>query len=143
MADDPPGRLPDILMYRGRHGADHPAIPIAAAHLFAHALRLGTVPEFLPRLRVQVPHDLLILRPVARHHITVGIDEEGVKAHVAGQKTLLSVDIIDETVIEVRAEPLLRTVRIEKLVDEIFKVLRDHRAVVDDILCLHKVEAVM
>ena len=117
MADDPPGRFPDIFAHRGRYGADHPAIPIAAAHLSAHALRCGTAPEFLPRLRVEIAHDLLVLGAVAGHHIAVRVNEEGIETHVTGQQTLLPVDIIDESVVEVRAEPLLRTVGIEKFID--------------------------
>lgn len=143
MHEYPPQRLPDILMHRRGYRAYHPAIAIAAAHLFAHALRRGTVPKFLPRLRVEIAHDLLVLGAVAGHHIAVGINEEGIETHIAGQETLLAVYIVDQTMVEVGAEPLLRTVGIEKFVNEVFKVLRDHRTVVNDILCLYKIEAVM
>lgn len=143
MHEYPPQRLPDILVHGGRNRAYHPAVPVAMANLFAHFLRLGTVPEVLPRLRVEVAHDLLVLGAVAGHHIAVRVNEEGIETHIAGQETLLAVYIVDQTMVEVGAEPLLRTVGIEKFVDEIFKILRDHRAVVDDILRLHKVEAVV
>ena len=45
--------------------------------------------------------------------------------------------------VKVSTEPLLRAVATEQLVDQILKVLCNHRAVVDDVLCFNKVEAVM
>ena len=143
MHEHPPHGLPNILVHGGAHAADHPAVPIAAAYLAAHPFGLRAVPELVPRLAVEVTHYLLILGAVAGHHIPVRVDKEGIKAHIAGQKPLLTIDIVDEAVVEVGAEPLLGAVGIEQLVDEVLEVLRHHRAVVDDVLRLHKVEAVV
>ena len=89
---------------------DHPAVAVAGAYFLPYRLRLRAVPEFVPFLPVEVAHDLLILRAVARHDIAVRVDEEGVEAHITGQQALLSVNIIDQTVVEIRAEPLFRAV---------------------------------
>ena len=45
--------------------------------------------------------------------------------------------------IKVCTEPLLRAVAAEQFVDQIFKVLRNHRTIMDDVLCLNEVEAVV
>ena len=45
--------------------------------------------------------------------------------------------------VEIGAEPLLRAVTAEELVDEVLEVLRHHRAVVNDVLRLDEVEAVV
>ena len=45
--------------------------------------------------------------------------------------------------VKVGAEPLLRAVAAEQLIDQILEVLSHHRTVVNDILCLNKVEAVV
>lgn len=143
MHKHPPQRFPDVFVHGGRNRADHPAVSVAAAHLGTHLLRLGTVPEFVPRLRIEVAHDLLILCSVTGHDVAVRIDKEGIKTHIARKKPLLSVNIIDKTVIEIGTEPLFGAVGIEKLIDEILKILCDHRAVMNDIFCLNKIEAVM
>ncbi len=80
---------------------------------------------------------------IARHDIAIRVNEEGIKAHVARQQTLLAVDVVDQAVIKVCTEPLLRAVTTEQFVDQIFKVLCDHRTVVDDVLGLNEVEAVV
>ncbi len=43
---------------------------------------------------------------IAGHDIAIRIDEEGVKTHVARKQTLLTVDIVDQTVVKVCTEPL-------------------------------------
>ena len=45
--------------------------------------------------------------------------------------------------VKVCTEPFLRAVAAEQFVDQILKVLCNHRTVVNDILCLNEVEAVM
>lgn len=139
----PPARLPDVLVHSGAHRADHPAVAVAVADLRADLLRLVRVPELVPGLLVEVAHDLLVLGAVAGHDVAVGVDEEGVERHVAGQQARLAVDVVDEAVVEVGTEPLLRAVGLEQLVDQVLKVLGHHGTVVDDILCLDEVEAVV
>ena len=112
MHEHPPHGLPNILVHGGAHAADHPAIPVAAAYLAADLLRLGAVPKLVPRLTVEVAHHLLILGAVAGHDVAVRVDEEGIEAHVAGQKALLTVDIVDEPVVEIGTEPLFGAVGI-------------------------------
>ena len=45
--------------------------------------------------------------------------------------------------VKVSTEPLLRTVTAEQFVDKIFKILRNHRTILNDVLCLNKVKAIM
>ena len=139
----PPRRDPDVFVHGRRHRADHPAVAVAAAHLCAHRVGLRAVPEFLPGLGVQVAHDLLLPGAVAGHDVAVGVDEEGVEAHVAGQQPLLAVDIVDQAVVEVGAEPLLGAVAAQQLVDQRLEVPGHHGAVVDDVVRLDKIEAVV
>lgn len=141
--EHPPAGLPDVLVHGRAHRADHPAVAVAVADLRADPLGLVGIPQFIPRLLVEVAHYLLVLGAVAGHHVAVGVDEEGVKRHVAGQQAGLTVDIVDEAVVEVGAEPLLGTAGPEQLVDQVLKVLGHHGAVVDDVLCLDEVEAVV
>lgn len=139
----PPAGLPDVLVHGRAHRADHPAVAVAVADLRANLLSLVGVPELVPGLLVEVAHDLLVLGAVAGHDVAVGIDEEGVERHVARQQARLAVDVVDEAVVEVGAEPLLGAVGPEQLVDQVLEVLRHHGAVVDDVLCLDEVEAVV
>lgn len=139
----PPSGLPDVLVHGRAHRADHPAVAVAVADLRANLLSLVGVPELVPGLLVEVAHDLLVLSAVAGHDVAVGIDEEGVERHVARQQARLAVDVVDEAVVEVGAEPLLGAVGPEQLVDQVLEVLRHHGAVVDDVLCLDEVEAVV
>lgn len=141
--EHPGGRLVDILVHGRGDRADHPAVAVAAPDFRADRLRLGAVPELLPRLAVEVAHDLLVLGAVAGHHVAVGVDEEGVEGHVAGQQARLAVYVVDQPVVEVGAEPLLGLVRPQELVDQRLEVARDHGAVVYDVLGLHEVEAVV
>ena len=139
----PPSGLPDVLVHGRAHRADHPAVAVAVADLRANLLSLVGVPELVPGLLVEVAHDLLVLSAVAGHDVAVGIDEEGVERHVARQQARLAVDVVDEAVVEVGAEPLLGAVGPEQLVDQVLEVLRHHGAVVDHVLCLDEVEAVV
>lgn len=141
--EHPPARLPDVLVHGRAHRADHPAVAVAVADLRADFLGLVRVPELVPGLLVEVAHDLLVLGAVAGHNVAVGVDEEGVERHVARQQARLAVDVVDEAVVEVGAEPLLGAVGLEQLVDQILEVLGHHGAVVDDVLCLDEVEAVV
>lgn len=141
--EHPPTGLPDVLVHGRAHRADHPAVAVAVADLRADLLGLVGVPELIPRLVVEVAHDLLVLGSVAGHDVAVGIDEEGVERHVAGQQARLAVDVVDESVVEVGAEPLLGAVGPEQLVDQVLEVLGHHGAVVDDVLGLDEVEAVV
>ena len=143
MSQYPKERLQNVLVHRRGDRTDHPAVAVAGADLLPYRLRLGAVPEFVPFLPVEVTHNLLILRAVARHDIAVGVDEEGVETHVAREQTFLPVNIVDESVVEVGAEPLLRAVTAEQFIDEVLEVLRHHRAVVNDVLRLNEVEAVV
>lgn len=113
------------------------------ANVSANILGRLRIPELIPSLLVEVAHDLLILGTVTRHDVTVWIDEERVERHVAGQQAGLTIDVVDEAVVEVGAEPLLGLAALEELVDERLKVLGDHGAVVDDVLGLDEVEAVV
>lgn len=141
--EHPPAGLPDVLVHGRAHRADHPAVAVAVADLRADPLGLVGVPEIVPKLLVEVAHDLLVLGAVAGHDVAVGVDEEGVKRHVAGQQTRLAVDVVNQAVVEVGAEPLLWAVGPEQLVDQVLEVLGHHGAVVDDVLCLDEVEAVV
>lgn len=141
--EDPPAGLPDVLVHSGAHRADHPAVTVAVTNLRADLLGLVRVPELVPGLLVEVAHDLLVLGSVAGHDVAVGVDEEGVERHVAGQQARLAVDVVDEAVVEVGAEPLLGAVGPEQLVDQVLEVLGHHGAVVDDVLGLDEVEAVV
>ena len=141
--EHPPAGLPDVLVHGRAHRADHPAVAVAVADLHANLLGLVGVPELVPGTFVEVAHDLLVLGAVAGHNVAVGVDEEGVERHVAGQKARLTVDVVDQAVVEVGAEPLLGAVGPEQLVDQVLEVLGHHGAVVDDVLCLDEVEAVV
>lgn len=141
--EHPPAGLPDVLVHGRAHRADHPAVAVAVADLSADPLGLVGVPELIPGLLVEVAHDLLVLCAVAGHDVAVGVDEEGVERHVAGQQARLAVDVVDEAVVEVGAEPLLGAVGPEQLVDQVLEVLRHHGAVMDDVLGLDEVEAVV
>lgn len=139
----PPAGLPDVLVHGRAHRADHPAVAVAVADLRTDLLGLVGVPELVPGFLVEVAHDLLVLGAVAGHDVAVGVDEEGVERHIAGQQARLAVDVVDEAVVEVGAEPLLGAVGPEKLVDQVLEVLGHHGAIVDDVLCLDEVEAVV
>ena len=143
MGQYPEARLPDIFVHGRRDGADHPAVAVAVAHLGADSLCLRAAPQLVPALGVQVAHNFLILGAVAGHDVAVGVDEEGIEAHITGQQTLLAVEVVDEAVVEVGAEPLFGRIAPQQLVDEGLEVLRHHGAVVDDVLGLHEVEAVV
>lgn len=143
MPEHPPSGFPNVLMHGRRSGANHPATTIAMANMRADLLsRLG-IPELIPSQLVEVAHNLLILGAVARHDVTVWIDKECVERHVTRQQAGLTIDVIDEAVVEVGTEPFLGLVALEKLVNECFEVLSDHGSVMDDVLGLYKVEAVM
>lgn len=141
--EHPPAGLPDVLVHGRAHRADHPAVAVAVADLRADLLGLVGVPQLVPGLLVEVAHDLLVLGAVAGHDVAVGVDEEGVERHVAGQQARLSVDVVDEAVVEVGAEPLLGAVGFKQLVDQVLEVLGHHGAVVNDVLGLDEVEAVV
>ena len=141
--EHPPAGLPDVLVHGRAHRADHPAVAVAVADLSADLLGLTGVPQLVPGLLVEVAHYLLVLGAVAGHDVAVGVDEEGVEGHVAGQQARLAVDVVDEAVVEVGAEPLLGPVGHEQLVDQVLEVLGHHGAVVDDVLGLDEVEAVV
>lgn len=141
--EHPPAGLPDVLVHGRAHRANHPAVTVAMADLRADLLCLVGVPELVPGLLVEVAHDLLVLGAVAGHHIAVGVDEEGVKRHIARQQARLAVDVVDEAVVEVGAEPFLGAVGLKQLVDQVLEVFGHHGAVVDDVFCLDEVEAVV
>lgn len=141
--EDPPGGLPDVLVHGRRRGADHPAVAVAVADVRADPLRRLGVPQLVPDLLVEVAHDLLVLGAVAGHHVAVGVDEERVERHVARQQAGLAVDVVDEAVVEVGAKPFLGFAALEELVDERLEVLSNHRAIMDDVLGLDKVEAIV
>lgn len=141
--EHPPAGLPDVLVHSRAHRADHPAVAVAVANLRADLLGLVGVPQLVPRLLVEVAHNLLVLGAVTGHHVAVGVDEEGVERHVAGQQAGLAVDVVDEAMVEVGAEPLFGAVGPEQLVDQVLEVLGHHGAVVDDVLGLDEVEAVV
>ena len=143
MGQYPEARLPDIFVHGRRDGADHPAVAVAVAHLGADGLCLGAAPQLVPALGVQVAHHLFILGAVAGHDVAVGVDEEGIEAHITGQQAFLAVEVVDEAMVEVGAEPLFGRIAPQQLVDEGLEVLRHHGAVVDDVLGLHEVEAVV
>ena len=104
---------------------------------------LIAVPQGIPIRILEVSHNLLVLGAVAGHHIPVGVDEEGVHAHIAGQKPGLSVDVVDEAVVEIGPEPLFGAVGPQQLVDQVLKMLGNRGPVVDDVFGLHEVEAVV
>ena len=143
MLKHPPAGLPDVLVHGRAHAADHPAIAVTVADLRANLLGLVGVPEIVPRFLIEITHDFLVLGAVAGHHVAVGINEEGIERHVAGQQARLAVDVVDEAVVEVGAEPLLGAVGPEQLVDQVLEVLGHHGAVVDYVLGLDEVEAVV
>lgn len=141
--EHPPAGLPDVLVHSRTHRADHPAVTVAVADLRADLLGLVRVPELVPGLLVEIAHDFLVLGAVAGHDVAVGVDEKGVERHVAGQQARLAVDVVDEAVVEVGAEPLLGAIGLEQLVDQVLEVLGHHGTVVDDVLGLDEVEAVV
>ena len=140
---NPGRRFPDVLVHCRRNTADHPAITVTATNLCTNLLCFRAVPQLIPSLIVQVAHNFLILGAIARHNIAIRIDEEGVKTHVARKQTLLTVDIVDQTVVKVCTEPLFRAIATEQFIDQILKVFSNHWAVVDDVLGLNEVEAVV
>lgn len=141
--EHPPAGLPDVLVHSRAHRADHPAVTVAVADLRADLLGLVRVPELVPGLLVEIAHDFLVLGAVAGHDVAVGVDEKGVERHVAGQQARLAVDVVDEAVVEVGAEPLLGAIGLEQLVDQVLEVLGHHGTVVNDVLGLDEVEAVV
>ena len=143
MNQNPSSWLPNILMHRWRNTTNHPAVTVAATNLCTNFLGFGAVPQLIPGLIVQVAHDFFILGTIARHNIAIRIDKEGIEAHVTRQQALLAVDVVDQTVVKICTEPLLRAVATEQLVDQILEVLCDHRTVMDDVFCLNEVEAVV
>ena len=140
---NPSSRLPDILVHSRRYRTDHPAVTVAATNLRTNLLCFRAVPQLVPGLIVQVAHDFLILGTIARHNIAIRVDEEGIEAHIARQQTLLTVDIVDQAVVKVSTKPLLRAIAAEQFIDQILKVLCNHRTIMDNVLGLNKVEAVM
>ena len=143
MLNNPSGRLINILVHGGRNRAYHPAVAVAVSYKASHLFRLFAVPKLLPALPVQVSHNLLFLRTVARHDIAVRVDKECVKAHIAGQQAFLRENIIDKSVIEIRSEPLFGTVGIKQAINEILEILRNREAILDYIIRLNKIEAVV
>ena len=141
--EHPPTGLPDVLVHGGAYATDHPAVAVAVAHLLADAVGLLGVPELVPRLLVEIAHDLFVLGAVARHDVAVRIDEERVERHVARQQTGLAVNVVDKTMVEVGTEPLLGAVGPEQLVDEVLKILGNHGAIVNDVLGFDEIEAVV
>ena len=93
-------RHPDILMHGRGHGADHPAVALAAAHILPHPKCFGAMPQFLKTLGIQISHDFLFFRAVAGHHIPKGVDKKGIEAHVAFQQPLAAIDIVNEAMTE-------------------------------------------
>ena len=140
---NPSSRLPDVLMHRRADRADHPAVTVAAANLLADLFGLRTVPQFVPALRIKVAHNFFILGAIARHDISVRVNEEGIEAHVTRQQALLAVDVVDQAVVKVCTEPFLRAVAAEQFIYQVLEVLCNHRTVMDDVFCINKVEAVM
>ena len=79
-------------------------------------------------------HDLFVLSTIARHNIAIRINEEGIKTHIARKQTLLTIDVVDQAVVKVSTEPLLRAIAAEQFIDQILEILSNHRTVVDDVL---------
>lgn len=117
VGEHPKRGLPDVFMHGGGGAADHPAVSVAGANLCAHCVGLRAVPHFVPCLCGQIAHDLLVLCAVAGHYVPVGVDEKGVEAHVAGQKPLLTVNVLNQAVVEVRAEPFFGAAACKQRVD--------------------------
>ena len=140
---NPCGRLPDILVHSRADRTDHPAVTVAATNLCTNLLGLRAIPQLVPSLIVQVAHDFLILGTIARHDIAIRVDEEGVEAHVARQQTLLAVDVVDQAVVKVSAEPLLRAVAAEQFINQVLEILCNHWTIMDDVLSLNEVETVV
>ena len=128
-------------MHSRRNTTNHPAVTVTAANLRTNLLCLRAVPQLVPSLVIQIAHDLFVLRTIARHDIAIRVDEEGIKAHVARQQTLLPVDIVDETVVEIGTEPLFWAVAAKEFIDQILEVLSNHRTIMDDVLSLNEVES--
>lgn len=143
VAENPPERHPDVFMHRRAHRSDHPALAVAAAHFSAHGFCIGAVPKLIPGLGIKVTHHLLVTRAVAGHHVAVGIDEKGIETHITGKQPLLTVDVIDQPVVKVGAEPFLGAARLQQFVDEGFEVAGDHRTVADDVLRFDEIETVV
>ena len=90
MLNNPHSRGCNILFHGGGYGAYHPALPVAVAHLLPYLLCLGRIPKLVPALLIKIAHDLFFLRAVTGHYVAVGVNEEGVKRHIAGQKPFLA-----------------------------------------------------
>ena len=108
MPDHPPSGYPDIFMHCRRRGTDHPAVSVTFSRTLSYPARLIGIPQLVPALLPQIPHDRLFLHAVAGDHITEGIYEKGISRHIAGQKPFIAIDIVDQAVIEISPEPLLR-----------------------------------
>ena len=140
VANDPESRFPDVPVHSRGDGTDHPAVSVTVPDLFAYNFGFRTVPEFVPRLLIEIAHDFLVLGSVAGHNVAVGINEECVETHIARKKSLLSVDIIDKSVIEICSEPLLRAVGVQELIDQALELFCDLRTVMDNIFSFDKVK---
>ena len=143
MSKYPPSWFPDIFVHCRRNRSNHPAISVTMAYFFSNSFCFWTVPKFVPALCIQITHYFLILSSVTRHNITVWINKEGVKTHITRKESLLSIDVVNQAMVEVSTEPLLRVVGLEKLIDKILKILCNHRTIMDDVLCLYEIETVM
>ena len=135
--------MPEILVHCRTDRPDHPALTVAMAGSLADRLRFRRMPELIPVLTVEVTHDPFLLGAVAGHHIAIRIDKESIYAHIAWQEPRLTVDVIDQPMVEIGPEPVLGTAGLKQFIDQVFEILSDHRPVMDDIAGLNEIEAVM
>ena len=140
MLSYPQGRCLDVFVHSRSHRTNHPAVTVAMSYLLAYLLCLRRIPQFIPSLAIQVTHHLLILSTITWHHVTIRVDKESIETHITRQQTLLTIDIVDKTMVEVSTEPLLRRVRLQQLVHQVLEVLSHHRTIMDNILSLNEVE---
>ena len=117
MPKNPKSGNPDIFVHGRGNGTDHPAVSVTFSRTLPYPARLIGIPQLVPALFPQIPHDRLFLHAVAGDHITEGIYEKGISRHIAGQKPLVAIDIINQAMVKIGAEPFLGRLTLQKLVN--------------------------
>ena len=96
-------------MHGGGNGTDHPAVPVTATDFAPDAFGFRAVPKLFPcGSFIEISHNFFILGAVAGHYIPVRVNEKGVKSHVTGKETFLSINVVDQPVVKISPEPFFR-----------------------------------
>ena len=105
MVKNPEERLVEIFVHGWRNRTNHPTISCAMTHYISNLIGLIRIPKLVPCLFIKISHDLLVLGAVARHDITIRVNEEGVESHVTRKKSVLSKNVVNQAVIKIGTEP--------------------------------------